>query len=343
MGCRGSKTDCVHIDDSKIENGSVEVEHSFRHRRKVLDRETGKVFEEVIPGPVWSILKGLYATSACGVVAAHPFRCCLRRITQHAGRKMRSPSSKKDIQKFVDVYRIDLDEVLLPLEKFVSMNDFFTRELKPLARPIHSPQDAGVFVSCADCRVIIFQTLEEATRIWIKGLKFSLAELLGDAAAKPFLQKPGCCSVAVCRLAPQDYHRFHFPCGPGEVIDQNFLAGEYYSVNPLAVNNPNIDVLTENCRSVTRLQHPSFGQVAFVAVGATLVGSVELLKEVGSTFAKGDCYGYFQYLYIAYLFLRLLFNEFNLKRKSHRWNTWCKVWGLHVRHCNRAWRCWMGP
>ncbi|CAK9015897.1 unnamed protein product, partial [Durusdinium trenchii] len=46
---------------------------------------------------------------------------------------------------------------------------------------------------------------------------------------------------------------------------------------------------------VTRLQHPSFGQVAFVAVGATLVGSVELLKEVGSTFAKGDCYGYFQY------------------------------------------------
>eukprot|EP00913_Durusdinium_trenchii_P028722 g26937.t1 len=142
-------------------------------------------------------------------------------------------------------------------------------------------EDAGVFVSCADCRVIIFQTLEEATRIWIKGLKFSLAELLGDAAAKPFLQKPGCCSVAVCRLAPQDYHRFHFPCGPGEVIDQNFLAGEYYSVNPLAVNNPNIDVLTENCRSVTRLQHPSFGQVAFVAVG--------------STFAKGDCYGYFQY------------------------------------------------
>lgn len=36
-----------------------------------------------------------------------------------------------------------------------------------------------------------------------------------------------------------------------QVIDQNFLAGEYYSVNPLAVNNPNIDVLTENCRSAT--------------------------------------------------------------------------------------------
>ena len=26
---------------------------------QVLNRETGKVFEEVIPGPVWSILKGL--------------------------------------------------------------------------------------------------------------------------------------------------------------------------------------------------------------------------------------------------------------------------------------------
>ncbi|CAK9015896.1 unnamed protein product, partial [Durusdinium trenchii] len=113
---------------------------------EVLDRETGKVFEEVIPGPVWSILKGLYATSACGVVAAHPFRCCLRRITQHAGRKMRSPSSKKDIQKFVDVYRIDLDEVLLPLEKFVSMNDFFYTRAEASGSP--DPQSSGCWSFC---------------------------------------------------------------------------------------------------------------------------------------------------------------------------------------------------
>lgn len=207
---------------------------------------------------------------------------------------MRSRSSQKDIRKFCDAYNIDLDEVLLPLSEFATMNDFFTRELKPSARPIHSSEEPGVFTSCADCRLIIFQTLEEATSIWIKGLKFSLTELLGEAVAKPFLEKPGC-SVAVCRLAPQDYHRFHFPCGPGKVLDQSYLAGEYYSVNPVAINNPKVDVLTENCRSVTRLQHPNFGQVAFVAVGATLVGSVQLLKEADSMFDKGECYGYFQY------------------------------------------------
>mmetsp|Transcript_4591 Transcript_4591/g.10788 ORF Transcript_4591/g.10788 Transcript_4591/m.10788 type:complete len:342 (-) Transcript_4591:158-1183(-) len=298
MGCRSSKRCCCVSSscEGQIENGPVDTPGaSFRSTRHVLNRDTGKVFEEVIPGPVWSILKGLYATTACGIVPAHPLRCCLRRLTQHAGRKMRSASSKKDVRKFVDVYSIDMEEVLLPLSEFRTMNDFFTRELKPGARPVDSPEDATVFVSSADCRAIVFPNFEEAARVWIKGCKFSVAELLGNsAAAEPFLRKSGC-SVAVLRLAPQDYHRFHFPCGPGQVLSQKCLSGEYYSVNPVAINNSSVDVLTENCRSVSILQHAGFGLVAFVAVGATLVGSVELLQKEGSDFRKGDCYGYFQY------------------------------------------------
>ncbi|CAJ1362122.1 unnamed protein product, partial [Effrenium voratum] len=122
------------------------------------------------------------------------------------------------------------------------------------------------------------------------GSKFSLTELLG-AAAPPFLKG---CSVAIFRLATQDYHRFHFPCGPGKVLQQINMPGEYYSVNPIAINHRKVDVLTENCRVVTTLKHPSFGQVAFAAVGATLIGSVELLAEAGAHFEKGDCFGYFQ-------------------------------------------------
>ncbi|CAE7490892.1 PSD3 [Symbiodinium sp. CCMP2456] len=297
MGCRSSKRCCCVSSscEGQIENGPADTPGaSFRSTRYVLNRETGKVFEEVIPGPVWSILKGLYATTACGIVPAHPLRCCLRRLTQHAGRKMRSASSKKDVRKFVDVYSIDMEEVLLPLSEFRTMNDFFTRELKPGARPVDCPEDATVFVSSADCRAIVFPNFEEAARVWIKGYKFSVAELLGNsAAAEPFLRKSGC-SVAVLRLAPQDYHRFHFPCGPGQVLSQKCLSGEYYSVNPVAINNSSVDVLTENCRSVSILQHAGFGLVAFVAVGATLVGSVELLRKEGSDFQKGDCYGYFQ-------------------------------------------------
>ncbi|CAJ1385230.1 unnamed protein product [Effrenium voratum] len=290
MGCRASKKTC-QLEASKIETGAVPVVEPFRCTRRVLDRKTGKAFVEIIPDPVWALLKGLYTTAACGVVPAHPLRCCLRRLTQHAGRKMRSASTQKDIQKFIDIYRINMDEVLLPVSEFRSMNDFFTRELKPEARPIASPQEPGVFVSCADCRVIIFPSLEEATRLWIKGSKFSLTELLG-AAAPPFLKG---CSVVIFRLATQDYHRFHFPCGPGKVLQQINMPGEYYSVNPIAINHRKVDVLTENCRVVTTLKHPSFGQVAFAAVGATLIGSVELLAEAGAHFEKGDCFGYFQY------------------------------------------------
>lgn len=44
-----------------------------------------------------------------------------------------------------------------------------------------------------------------------------------------------------------------FSVSPSEVLDQTYLAGEYYSVNPVAINNPKVDVLTENCRSAAWL------------------------------------------------------------------------------------------
>lgn len=63
-----------------------------------------------------------------------------------------------------------------PLETF---NQFFYRKLKPNARPIADPEDPRRLVSCADCRMMAFETVSEATRIWIKGREFSVARLLG--------------------------------------------------------------------------------------------------------------------------------------------------------------------
>lgn len=60
-----------------------------------------------------------------------------------------------------------------------TFNQFFYRKLKPDARPIADPEDPGRLVSCADCRMMAFETVSEATRIWIKGREFSVARLLG--------------------------------------------------------------------------------------------------------------------------------------------------------------------
>lgn len=60
-----------------------------------------------------------------------------------------------------------------------TFNQFFYRKLKADARPISDPEDPSRLVSCADCRMMAFETVSEATRIWIKGREFSVARLLG--------------------------------------------------------------------------------------------------------------------------------------------------------------------
>lgn len=76
-----------------------------------------------------------------------------------------------------------------------------------------------------------------------------------------------------CSLAPADYHRFHSPID-AVVGDINDIPGEYYTVNPQAVNESGFDVFTANKRSVLYMTHKRTGtQVAFVAIGAMLVSA----------------------------------------------------------------------
>lgn len=88
-------------------------------------------------------------------------------------------------------------------------------------------------VSAADCRLMVFETVSEATRLWIKGRDFTIDRLLGDAYREETERYVGG-ALAIFRLAPQDYHRFHVPVDGviGRMVD---IAGEYYTVNVRAV------------------------------------------------------------------------------------------------------------
>ena len=70
------------------------------------------------------------------------------------------------------------DRPFLHAETF---NEFFYRRLKADARPITHPEDPTTLVSCADCRMMAFESVSEATRLWIKGKEFSVGRLLGDS------------------------------------------------------------------------------------------------------------------------------------------------------------------
>eukprot|EP00479_Gromia_sphaerica_P010178 TRINITY_DN4585_c0_g1_i1.p1 TRINITY_DN4585_c0_g1~~TRINITY_DN4585_c0_g1_i1.p1 ORF type:complete len:119 (-),score=16.24 TRINITY_DN4585_c0_g1_i1:152-475(-) len=78
-------------------------------------------------------------------------------------------------------------------------------------------------------------------------------------------------SLVICRLAPQDYHKWHWPVS-GTVVRMAEISGKLYSVNPLAVNRP-VNVFTENKRVLIEIRTAEYGSVVLVVVGAVLVGS----------------------------------------------------------------------
>src|SRR5437763_6778617 len=98
------------------------------------------------------------------------------------GKKFNHPSSVADIGSFIKFHKLDVNEILDPLDSFKNFNEFFYRKLKPSARPCDSPDNPHILVSPADCRMMAFPTITNAIEIWIKGQNFSIAKLLGDDA-----------------------------------------------------------------------------------------------------------------------------------------------------------------
>ena len=156
-------------------------------------------------------------------------RRLLKSLSIKQGLKYDSPESARDIPAFIEFHQLNVNEMLDPIDSFKNFNEFFYRKLKPDARPVESPDDPYRLVSAADCRLMTFETVSDATKLWIKGREFTVGRLLGDNYKADFSRYEGG-ALAIFRLAPQDYHRFHTPVD-GKVGKMTYIAGEYYTVN----------------------------------------------------------------------------------------------------------------
>lgn len=200
---------------------------------------------------------------------------------------MSRPGSAGKVAPFVRQFGLDAEEFLEPIESFTSFNAFFVRRLKSEARPIASEPGSVVFP--ADGRHLLLPALGGDTRVWAKGEAFDLAELLASAElAERFAGG----AAVVSRLAPVDYHRFHFPLD-GVAAEARLVKGPLYSVHPLAVAR-SARFLTANKRAVTRLGQTLAGEVAIVEIGATNVGSIQQTFVPGGV-EKGGEKGYFAF------------------------------------------------
>ncbi len=193
--------------------------------------------------------------------------------------------SRRQIAPVIRNLGIDTGELDAPVESYATFNAFFTRRLKPGARPF--ALEPAEVASPADGRVLVYPQLQQTTLLPIKGKSFTVDALLGMPAAG---YAGG--SLAVVRLCPADYHRFHFPCD-ARVIAQHRIPGRYHSVNTLVVAM-GVDVFSENERQVTLLENEQLGEFALVEVGAFGVGSI-VQTFTGAEVRKGEEKGYFQY------------------------------------------------
>lgn len=208
------------------------------------------------------------------------------------GKKFDDPASKSDIPGFIEFHNLDMSEVLLPIDQFKNFNEFFYRALKPGARPCSAPNEPRVVVSPADCRSVVFNKLDQATKIWVKGREFSVKRLLGNAYPED-AQRYGNGSLGIFRLAPQDYHRFHIPVD-GILREPKTIEGEYYTVNPMAIRSA-LDVYGENVRVICPIDTEQFGRVMVICVGAMMVGSTVITRKEGEHVKRAEELGYFKF------------------------------------------------
>ena len=117
-------------------------------------------------------------------------------------------ASQCAMKKFSNHYKIDFKDVEHPdLSHYKNFNDFFTRALKPGARPIVSGKNN--IASPVDGKVYIKHKLVKDIHIEAKGAHFTLNELLGGDCELAQNFSGG--DFTTIYLAPKDYHRIHMP------------------------------------------------------------------------------------------------------------------------------------
>ena len=249
---------------------------------KYIERKTGEIKTEKVMGE--GILKFLYY-NPFGKLALHTV---VKRkfLSDWYGRKMSKPESKEKIRSFVEEMDIDMSKYKRSIEDYTSFNDFFYRELKDGARKID--YNKNVIVSPADGKILAYQNIKEVDKFFVKGFEFTLEEFFND---KELAKKYEGGTFVIIRLAPADYHRFHFPVD-GEISEVKKISGNYYSVSTHAIKT-NFKIFCENKREYAILKTEKFGDIAMFDIGATMVGGIVQTYKANSSVKKGEEKGYF--------------------------------------------------
>lgn len=244
------------------------------------ERETGQLKTEKVAGEKW--LVWLYNNP---IGEATLWTLAKRKLVSSIyGKMMDRTSSAKRIHPFIEDFDIDMSSV--QKQEFKNFNDFFTRRLKEDSRPIDTT--FNIAISPADGKILAYADISNSDFI-IKGFRFDVSSFLENPV---LAQKYSDGALIIIRLAPVDYHRFHFPVS-GNLAPYIKIEGDYYSVNPFALRKK-AEIFCLNKREYTIISNPLLGDVIMAEVGATMVGSI-IQTYKGSFAKKGEEKGYFKF------------------------------------------------
>ena len=190
-------------------------------------------------------------------------------LTSLAGRfasQARGNTTTSVIRWFVKKYQVNMAEALNPdIASYATFNDFFTRALKPGARPLA----AAELICPVDGAISQFGDTKQDQIFQAKGHSYSTTALVGGDSTLAAQFQNG--SFATLYLSPKDYHRIHMPCD-GTLKRMIYVPGDLFSVNPTtACGVPGL--FARNERTVCVFDTTQ-GPLALVLVGATIVGSM---------------------------------------------------------------------
>jgi len=171
------------------------------------------------------------------------------------------------IRWFVGKYGVNMAEAENPdITSYASFNEFFTRALKPGARPLADV----AFVSPVDGAISQLGAIDDHHIVQAKGHRFTTTELVGGDTTLSARFRHG--SFANLYLSPKDYHRLHMPCD-GRLTRMIYVPGTLFSVNPTTARGvPGL--FARNERVVCVFESETHGPFVMVLVGATIVGSM---------------------------------------------------------------------
>jgi len=170
------------------------------------------------------------------------------------------------IRWFVRKYGVDMSEAAEPdIARYATFNEFFTRALKPGARPLAKAE----LVCPVDGAISQFGAIERDQIFQAKGHHYSTTALVGGDATLGAAFENG--HFATLYLSPKDYHRIHMPCG-ARLLRMIHVPGELFSVNPTTARG--VPGLFARNERVVCVFEAARGPFVLVLVGATIVGSM---------------------------------------------------------------------